>query len=276
VRNTIARLAAIAIGLGLMTGIGVATARPAAAVTCPSGSTTWNVEQDANSNWIAQNADNFGTGADTCFNADTYGGMDITQADLTGQTNPTSYPNDGWGCSASYCTSGWASELWSTPTMKVTGTLDTSGVDTGSKFDLLVDSLFSTSTTYGYDIAAEVEVVTYADPGYSQLGFCTATSCGATSETIGSNTWWLSYKSVYGSGCSCTWDDYVFVRGTMTKSLSNLNLATFYSTANTYASGGHGGGLGTLYLSTAEFGSELWKDGYSLFIDPSVAATNVP
>jgi hypothetical protein len=88
-------------------------------------------------------------------------------------------------------------------------------------------------------------------------------------------TWWLSYKTATGCGGTCTWDDYVFVRGTMSGSVTSLPLHSFYTTANTYAAGGHGGGLGTLNLGTVEMGTEFWQNGLGMKLSFSTAA-NLP
>lgn len=270
------RLAAIVAAVATLlssAGLMVATApQAAAAVTCPTGSLTFNTEPDANGNQIVQNADNFGGGSDTCFTfaAGGHGQATITQADPANHVNPTSYPNDGYGCSLSYCSTGWASQLWSTPTMTISGAIDSTGVATGSKYDLLIDSLFTTSTGTFSNPTAEVEIVTMAAPSYTGLGFCAATTCGAKAETIDGSTWWLKYKVA-----SAGWDDYVFVRGTMSGSFSGLTLHDFYTAANTFAAGGHGAGLGTLNLGTAEMGTEFWENGLGMKLS-DVSATNVP
>jgi hypothetical protein len=266
-------IARVLVVLGLVVGITSASGinpEKVFAVSCPTGSVTWHTEDDANGFQFNANADNYGSGSDTCFTYGTDGQLTLTQTYGTSTTNPTSYPNDGYGCGVSECSYGWASELWSTPTMTLTGSMSNSGVASGSKYDDLVDSLFTTSTGDFSTINAEVEVVTYAAPSYSGLGFCTSTTCGATSVTVGGNSYWLTEKTAGTS--PTTWPDYIFVANTMTQSISSLPLATFYSDAN---SSGLGSGLGTLNLGFVGYGNELWKSGTGLEIN-SVLATNRP
>jgi len=95
--------------------------------------------------------------------------------------------------------------------------------------------------------------------------------CGGA--PIGGTTWWLKYK--LATNGTATWDDYIFVRGTMTGSFSGLALHSFYNSANNFAGSGHGAGLGTLNLGTAEMGTEFWENGLGMKLS-FTSATNVP
>jgi hypothetical protein len=267
-RVPIARLAMMTSGIGLL--LGLSWASPALALSCPAGSVTWHTEDDANGFQFNANADNYGSGSDTCFTYGVDGQMALTQTYATSNINPTSYSNDGYGCGSSDCSYGWASELWSTPTMKISGSMTNSGVVANSKYDDLVDSLFTTGTGYFSTPSAEVEVVTYAAPSYTGLGFCASTTCGATSITVGSVNYWLTEKTAK-SGTS-SWADYLFVANKMTQSVSSLPLAKFYSAAN---SSSLGSSLGALKLGFVGYGNELWQNGTGLKIN-SVLATNMP
>jgi hypothetical protein len=264
------KIVAIGSSLGLVLGMGLMWATPALAFTCPTGSTTFHTGYDANKFQYNANADNFGSGSDTCFTDGTDGQMTLTQTYGTSTINPTSYPDDGYGCGSSDCSYGWTSKLWSTPTMTLSGSMSNSGVASGSKYDDLVDSTFTTGTGDFSLPSAEVEIVTYAAPSYTGLGFCAATSCGATSVSIAGNSYWRSEKTA--SSGSTTWSDYLYVANTMTQSISSLPLATFYSNAN---GSGLGSGLGILNLGFVGYGNELWESGTGLEIN-SVLATNMP
>src|ERR1700733_10278920 len=93
-RQTIRVMAPLCSAVVLIASFAI-MAPASAAVTCPTGSVTWNTENDVNGNQIIQNGDNYGTGADTCFTYGADGAMTLTQADLTYNSSPTSYPNDG-------------------------------------------------------------------------------------------------------------------------------------------------------------------------------------
>jgi hypothetical protein len=265
-RLNLTRFAVMMSGFGLV--LGLTWAAPALAFSCPTGSVTWHTEDDANGHQFNANADNYGSGSDTCFTYGTDGQLTLTQTYATSTVNPTSYPNDGYGCGSSDCSYGWTSELWSTPTMTISGSMSNSNVVANSKYDDLVDSLFTTGTGYFTTPSAEVEIVTYSAPSYTGLGFCASTTCGASS--VGGVKYWLSEKTAK-SGTS-SWSDYLFVANTMTQSVSSLPLATFYSDAN---SSGLGSGLGTLDLGFVGYGNELWQNGTGLSIN-SVSATNLP
>jgi hypothetical protein len=259
--------------LGLIVGICSAVGvhpESALALSCPAASVTWHTADDTNGYQFNANADNYSSGSDTCFSDAANGQMTLTQTYQTSSVDPTSYPNDGYGCGSSDCSSGWTSKVWSTPTMKLTGSMSNAKVEGSSKYDDLVDSLFTTSTGDFSTPSAELEIVTYAAPSYSGLGFCASASCGAKSKTIGGTSYWF-YEKTATSG-SKSWSDYYFVAKTMAQSVNSLPLATFYSDAN---SSGLGSGFGTLNLGFVGYGNELWYGSTGLQIN-SVLASNMP
>jgi hypothetical protein len=235
-----------------------------AAVSCPSGSTTFDTEPDANGNQLVQNADNFGTGADTCFTHTSSGGMALTQTEQTKSGPPTSYPDNSYGCSGSYCSTRWISPLWSSTTMQVTGSINTTTMEANTTADMLVDSIFSATGGSGKATAAEIEILTWANPGYSSIGICAAASCGATLVTINGTSWWRSFQA-------SNWPKWDYARATMTKSVTSLPLQNFYTNANA-ANPSH---LGTDVLNQAAIGDELWQNGTGLKL-VSTSAINVP
>jgi hypothetical protein len=248
-------------------GIVVAAAPQALAVTCPTGSVTWNTENDVNGNQIAQNADNFGTGADTCFTTGTNGEFTITQADPAFTSLPTSYPDNGYGCGASYCTTRWVSELWSTPAIQLTGSTNTTNMAPGTNAALLVDDIFTVAGGAGQPTAAEVEIVSWAAPSYSALGYCASTACGATPVTIHSETWWRSERKATNG-----WPVWYYVRATMKERVQKLGIGTFLTNANCT---GFSGGLGNLRWNQVAFGDELWANGLGIQM-VSTSATGIP
>jgi len=266
------RITAITLGFSIVLTVGLARTAPASAsVTCPSGSVGWHTENDANGNQIIMNAGNYGTGADTCFTYGADGAMTLTQADLTYSSSPTSYPNDGYGCDNSYCSTGWTSEPWASVTSQLTGGFSTSGVASGSEYDQILDSFFTTTASQPFTYPnAEIEIISFAAPSYSSLGFCVSTSCGATEYPISGSNWWLSEKTAHSA--SYTWPDYLFVQDIQGNGIADAPLETFYSTAS---NSGEGPSLGSLNLGFLGFGAELWKNGAGLSIGP-VDVTNLP
>jgi hypothetical protein len=273
-------LLAVLATAGLLTVFGGAVmalpASPAFAVTCPNGSTTFNTENETGYQ-IVQNSNNDpgSPNADTCFSFDagTPGQMTVTQADPADHVNPTSYPANGVGCGKTYCGTSWNSVVWRNSSLKISATMNPNMVVANSKYDALLDSMFTNSTgTFGAP-NAEVEIVTRAFPSYTGLGFCAATSCGATKEVINGNTWWLKYKQATNG--TDVWDDYIFVRDTMVSSVTNINLNAFWTIADNFSGPGHGGGLDSWRNGRAEFGTELWENGVNLR-ESSFSATNLP
>lgn len=171
------------------------------------------------------------------------------------------------GCSTSYCTPGWTSELWSTPAFEITGSLNTSGVASGSIYDLLTDVFLTSSTQYFSSPNVEIEIVTDGYPSYSAIGDCVSTWCGATEVLVAGSIWWLSERTTSGG-----WPDYFFVRNTMTTSVSNLPIKGFLEKAS---SSGIGPGLGSYDLGYVGFGTEFWDNGLGMAIT-SVSSTNLP
>jgi hypothetical protein len=257
-------LMAAALALACAGGVALLGASVAQATICPSGSGTWYTSTDSSGTQITQSADNYGSGADTCISIGTDGTLLVTQANSATTTSPTSYPNDGYGCGESYCTTRWRSELWSTPSMTISGSINTSGMGSGSKYDLLVDNFFTTSTQYYNSPNVEIEIVLDGYPSYSALGECVSTSCGAEEVTIGGAQYWMSERTANGG-----WPDYFFVRNTMTTSFSSLPLATFYKDANT---SGLGPSLGTYNLGYVGWGSEFWANGLGLQFNAASSA----
>jgi hypothetical protein len=265
--NFCAVIAAASLVTGTAGVAAVAVASPALAVTCPGGSVAWYTESDGSGNGIAMNADDFGTGSDTCFTYGAGGQMTVTQASATKTTDPTSYPNDSWGCGTSYCTPGWTSEPWWTPTFQISGSLNTSGVASGSIYDLLTD-VFLTSTTRSFSSPnVEIEIVADGYPSYSAIGDCVSTSCGATVVWVAGTSWWLSERTAPGG-----WPDYFFVRSRMTTSVRNLPIQSFLEEAS---SSGVGPGLGSYDLGYVGFGTEFWDNGLGMAIT-SVRSANLP
>jgi hypothetical protein len=243
----------------------VSFAPRAEAITCPSGSVAWNSAKDDNGNNVFQNAENFGTGADTCFTPAAHAGMTLAQATPVHSANPSSYPNDDYGCGSSACTYGWTSELWSNAAPTVTGSADTTGMQNGTLAGLLTDSVFTAVGGTHQGFTAEVEVVSWTSVPYPRLGFCASESCGAVPVTIGAVTWWRSERDNTG------WPRWIYVGDTMSQSV-DLNLAEFYNEANDT---GYMGGLGNLLLNRVAFGFELWQGGTGLHIS-SESLTSLP
>jgi hypothetical protein len=265
------KLRAVIVAASLVAGTAgaatVATTVPRLAVTCPGGSVTWHTESDGSGNGIAMNADDFGAGSDTCFTYGTSGRMTVTQASATKTKDPRSYPNDSWGCGTSYCTPGWTSELWWRPDVEITGSLNTSGVASGSIYDLLTDVFLTSSTQYFSSPNVEIEVVTDGYPSYSAIGDCASTRCGATEVWVAGTSWWLSEHTASGG-----WPDYFFVRNTMATSVSNLPINSFLERAS---SSGIGPGLRSFDLGYVGFGTEFWDNGLGMAIR-SVSSAKLP
>jgi len=239
----------------------------ASATTCPGGSGVWYTSTDSTGNQITENADNYGSGAETCISRGVGGALTVTQANPARTLSPTSYPNDGYGCGQSYCTAGWTSELWLASSMTVSGSINTSGVASGSKYDLLVDSFFTTSTRYYNSPNLEIEIVLDAAPSYTGLGECVTTWCGAEEVTIGGTQWWMSERTANEG-----WPDYFFVRNTTTTWFSSLPLQTFYEDASI---SGLGPGLGTYNLGYVGWGTEFWANGLGVQFGPA-GSTDIP
>jgi hypothetical protein len=233
-------------------------------VTCPTGSVTWHTEDDVNGFQFNSTADNYGTNAKTCFTYGADGQLTVTQADPTDNFDPTSYPSNQYGCSSGECTYGWTNKLWSSTTMTVTGSATTSGDASGTKNDILTDVFLTSATGEFGNPNAEIEIVTAAYPSYTGLGFCAATSCGATEVTIDGSSWWYKTGTTAGG-----WTDYYFVANTMSNGITGLALEPFMAKANATKS------LSTWNLGSAWFGSEFWENGVGFKIN-SVSATNVP
>lgn len=249
-------------GIAHVGGVGAASA-----TTCPSGSGEWYTSTDSSGNHITESADGYGSGADTCISTGAGGALTVTQANPASTPSPTSYPNDGYGCGQSYCTAGWTSELWLTSSMTVSGSINNSGVASGSKYDLMVDSFFTTSTRYYNSPNLEIEIVLDAAPSYAGLGECVSTSCGAEEVTVGRTQWWMSERTANEG-----WPDYFFVINTMTTSFSSLPLQTFYEDASM---SGLGPGLGTYNLGYVGWGTEFWANGLGMQFGPA-SSTNIP
>jgi hypothetical protein len=266
-RRFLARIMPLALllsagGIAYVGGVGVASA-----TTCPSGSGGWYTGTDSGGNQITESADGYGSGADTCVSPGTDGALTVTQANPASAPSPTSYPNDGYGCGQSYCTSGWKSELWLSSSMTVSGSINNSRVASGSKYDLMVDSFFTSSTRYYNSPNLEIEIVLDATPSYAGLGECISTWCRAKEVTIAGAQWWMSERTAKEG-----WPDYFFVRNTMTTSFSSLPLHTFYEDAST---SGLGPGLGTYNLGYVGSGTEFWANGLGMQFG-SASSTNVP
>jgi hypothetical protein len=249
-------------GIAHVGGVGVASA-----TTCPSGSGGWYTGTDTSGNQMTESADDYGGGAATCISPGAGGALTVTQANPVGTTSPTSYPNDGYGCGQSYCTAGWKSELWLASSMTVSGSINNNSVARGSKYDLMVDSFFTTSTQYYNSPNLEIEIVLNATPSYAGIGECVSTSCGAERVSIGGTQWWMSERTANGG-----WPDYFFVRNTMTTSFRSLPLHNFYEDASI---SGLGPRLGTYNLGYVGWGTEFWANGLGMQFGPASSA-NVP
>ena len=253
--NLRALLATTGLAAVILDAAVAAPTTPASAVTCPAGSTTFNTESDANGNHLAQNADNFGPAAVTCFSdTGSSGQLTVTQADHSSDSvNPTSYPSDDYGCTFSLCTQGWTTKSWNQAThLKVTASLSNTGVNGNDAYDYLLDQLLTCNTCTGTNppTMAEVEIVLNAKPSFPGLGFCRATACGATQVTVNGVSWWRKKVTAAVGG----WPDYIYCRNTAVSSVTGLDVTNFFKNANAFD-----GGLAGLFLaSTWSAGTELW------------------
>ena len=230
--------------------------------TCTSFATATTTVSDTP---IQQNSNNWG-GGDDCL-----AGLNGTENQITsGNTEAFtdkvwSYPFDGIGCSAGYCTNSYPSggityANWNGGQDLSTTWTAKSAYDGSPDFNVMIDQFWcDDSTPSNCDSTpvhnAEMEIYLNATPSYSYLGEPCATHNAGTVTVDGQAYWYLTGTTSGGSPY------FWFARQNQTYSVTNINLADFdheaWKVINDYDAA-------NWHLIQVAFGNELFLDGNGL------------